>query len=145
MSHSRFTLIELLFVIAILVILISIGFAVGTKTLRKQAEVKTRAEIKILVTACHQYKDRYGNFPDITSNEIPFNFCEHLAKIPVTPSYNGNRYFFIDFKRHNINLNNWTAQDPYEQNYMYKYDHGIINIWSVGLDGENNTEDDISN
>jgi type II secretory pathway pseudopilin PulG len=144
MRKSRFTLVELLFVITILVILISIGFVAGTKVLRKQAKAKTQAEIKILESACYQYKDRYGKFPDISGNKIEFNFCKHLAKIPVTPSFDGDRYFYIDFKRHNINLSGWTAQDPYEQPYMYKYADNKIKIWSVGLD-PNNPSDDISN
>lgn len=145
MAKYKFTLIELMFVVAILVILIGIGFVAGTKTLRSQAKTKTKAEIKILETACHQYMDRYSNFPDISGKEIEFNFCEYLAKIPPIAEYTGDRYFFIDFKRDNINLKNWTAQDPYEQPYMYKYVNGIIKIWSVGLDGVNNTADDISN
>jgi len=133
-----------MFVVAILVILIGIGFVAGTKTLRKQAEIKTKAEIKMLVSACHQYKDRYGAFPDITGNIIEFNFCEHLSKIPVTPGFSGDRRFFIDFKAHNINLENWIAQDPYEQPYKYQYKDNIIKVWSIGLDSVDDG-DDISN
>lgn len=144
MVKYKFTLIELMFVVTILVILISIGFVAGTKTLRKQAYMKTKAEIKMIESACRQYKDRYGNFPDITGSEVEVDFLNHLAKIPDIASFTGDRKMFIDCKKHAINTEGNKILDPYEQVYMYQYAKNKILIWSVGLDGIK-SKDDVTN
>lgn len=136
-----------MFVVAILIILIGIGSSAISKVLRSQAKSKTLAEIKLLESACHQYKDRFGLFPEESGNPVNYNFCEYLSNVKPEDidDYEGVRHMYLDFRKNNINLNNWTALDPYENPYLYQYNHGVIKIWSIGLDGVNNTTDDISN
>ena len=61
-NSKYFTLIELMFVIAILVVLIAISWVAGTKVLRGQTEAKTKAEITLLMSAIEQYKVRFGHY-----------------------------------------------------------------------------------
>ncbi len=135
-----------MFSVAILVILISIGFVAGTKVLRSQANTKTRAEIKMIRSACIQYKDRYNSFPSLSETDIDINFGEFLSKVPPNSGFIGSRPMYIDYKRHNINYDSGTISDPYENPYQYKYDKdkNTILIWSIGLD-ESDPLDDVYN
>lgn len=171
MRKKSFTIIEIMFVVVILVILIGIGFAAGAKVLRKTASAKTAAELKMLQSAIIQYADRWGSdigLPHSNGYNGPLNFCEHLSKVSVYDKWtmtkpdgtvvDSQRPMFIDFKKHNMNISNkdymWCkpsgknpspslAQDPYEQNYIYRNFGGKFEIRSAGLDGTIDTEDDI--
>ncbi|MCM8538813.1 MAG: hypothetical protein NE328_00910 [Lentisphaeraceae bacterium] len=148
-NKLKFTLIELMFVVAILVILIGISWVAGTKVLRNQAKQKTKAEITMLVAAVKQYKDRFGSFPDVQG---PLNFAEYLSKVQPNSGWSGKRPMFVDFKKNNINISpdpdpvtydndnagTTTVQDPYEQDYIYVHDPSLEEtflIYSSGLDG----------
>ena len=147
-NKLKFTLIELMFVVAILVILIGISWVAGTKVLRGQAESKTKAEIKMLVSAMHQYKDRFGSFPDVKGT---LNFGEYLSKVqPNTTGWTSGkpRPMFIDYTKNNINVSNTAYDDPnatetiildpYELEYVYIFDStedDTFLIYSAGLDG----------
>ncbi|MCM8536843.1 MAG: type II secretion system GspH family protein [Lentisphaeraceae bacterium] len=79
-NKKYFTLIELLFVIAILVILIGISWVAGTKVLRNQTIKKTKAEIFLLTDAIRQYKDRFDAYPP-EANDKTLNFAAYLSKM----------------------------------------------------------------
>lgn len=163
-NRRNFTLVELMFVVAILVILIGISWVAGTKVLRSQAKSKTKAEITMLVAAVKQYKDRYGNYPELSGNTVAFNFGQCLSKVLPDGSWldndgnPGKRPMFIDFTKHNINIDNTDyaassagatiVSDPYENAYQWKYDttNDTFKIWSVGLDGDDDdgAGDDVS-
>ena len=157
-NRRNFTLVELMFVVAILVILIGISWVAGTKVLRSQAKSKTKAEIKMLVSAVEQYKERYGVYPpDGGDYDGTLNFAEYLSKVQPGSGWVGKRPMFIDFTKHNINVDPDTGYDdasavstkvldPYEQDYLYKYDSttNTYIIYSVGLDSDPNTDDDVS-
>ena len=151
----KFTLVELMFVVAILVILIGISWVAGTKVLRSQAKQKTKAEIKMLVSAMHQYKERFGSFPPSANYNGPLNFGEYLSKVQPNAGWSsGNRPMFIDFTKNNFNVSitsyddpnagSTTIRDPYEQDYIYIYSHSDepdkFLIYSVGLDGDEETQ-----
>lgn len=142
-SHSKFTLIEIMFVVGILVILIGISWTAGVKVLRQQAKAKTKAEISILNSACEQYKNRFGQYPDTTGNLIDFNFNHHLSDVSYEErsQYIGTRPMYIDCKKHNIHLSGNIVLDPYEQPYKYKFEDHKIKIWSLGLDGVVSVDD----
>lgn len=157
-NRRNFTLVELMFVVAILVILIGISWVAGTKVLRSQAKSKTKAEITMLVAAVKQYKDRFGAYPpnDTSENPYPLSFGQYLSKVKPDGSWTGKRPMFIDFKKHNINVGNddydatsastTKVYDPYENTYLYYYNStdDTFAIWSVGLDGDDDSFDDYS-
>ena len=162
-NKRNFTLVELMFVVAILVILIGISWVAGTKVLRKQAKSKTKAEITMLVSAVKQYKDRFGALPVTSTSKQEIDFGQYLSKVPPNSGWTdangdpGLRPMFIDFNKHNINVSNpdfaganagtTEVRDPYEQPYMYKAESdGTFKIWSTGLDGSDNdgSGDDVS-
>lgn len=158
---KRFTLIELLFVIMILVILIGISMGIGRTILRKSAEAQTKAEIKMISSAIEAYKERWGQLPRSSSNRV--NFIEWLSNIsPYEGEEDGEikttpipRPMFIDCQKSGINVSNdryfWTFEhnitvsDPYEMPYWYRLEGGSFKIISAGIDGKIDTEDDITN
>lgn len=157
-NRRNFTLVELMFVVAILVILIGISWVAGTKVLRSQAKSKTKAEITMLVAAVKQYKDRYGSHPKAGADyDGSLNFGEYLSKVQPNSGWSGKRPMFVDFKKHNINYictsgefdddnaGATTIKDPYENDYIMVYDNteDTFYIYSVGLDGDPNTADDV--
>ena len=156
-NKKYFTLIELLFVIAILVILIGISWVAGTKVLRNQTEKKTKAEIFLLTNAVKQYKDRFGEFPATSDTEV--KFAAYLSKVqPNTAGWSGKRPMFIDYKQadffvgtksgssytidydevdENTVNDDIYALDPYENPYFFRVNtttNSFI-IYSAGLDG----------
>ena len=48
MNKSKFTLIEIMFTVTILIILIGIGMATGSKIMRKSADTQINAELKMI-------------------------------------------------------------------------------------------------
>lgn len=151
LSRRNFTLIELMFVVAILVILIGISWVAGTKVLRSQAKSKTKAEITMLVSAVKQYRDRHGMYPEVKG---ALNFAQYLSKVLPNSGWTGKRPMYIDYKKNNINTDidtyddanagNTLVMDPYEQDYIYVYDStedGTFLIYSAGLDGDETQPD----
>lgn len=161
MRKHNFTLIEIMFVVGILVILIGIGGVAGNKILRKTAETKCKAEIKMLCAAVNQYKTRWGQYPEQSSG-TSLDFAEHLSKVKRV-DYTGpmpipTRPMYIDFRSCDIAVDNseyalinadpTTVLDPYEIGYFYLtnvHDHVAscsasckipesFFIYSVGLD-----------
>lgn len=149
-NKKYFTLIELLFVIAILVILIGISWVAGTKVLRNQTEKKTKAEILLLSHAVKQYKDRWGSYPHAFAGNnkaaAGLDFAHLLSKVlPDTGWSSEKRPMFIDYKQADFFVGTWSgtaatidyskvdhssdcsitdqiyAFDPYENPYMYAY------------------------
>ncbi len=163
---KRFTLIELMFVVMILVILIGIGFVAGTKVLRKQAESKTRAEITMITSAVNQYKDRFGSLPKDSNYNGNLDFPQFLSKVLPDSGWTGKRPMFIGYRKNSMIIgqmvagsvgkqhlvksvdntsppNNLVIGDPYELPYQYKQTDGQFEIFSVGLDGTKGTKDDV--
>ena len=151
MKKNRFTLIEIMFVVGILVILIGIGGIAGSKAIRKQMEVQTKAEITMLKAAVRQYKTRWGEYP-VQTSDTKFSFAEYLSKVsPTSSTWTGVRPMYIDYKSSNMAISNdnynivnaisTKVLDPYEQCYYYLTDNvdGVavrFLIYSVGRDGD---------
>ena len=122
MKIRRFTLMELLFTIAILVIIIGIGLSAGTKVLRKQVEAQRNAEIVMISSAIEQYKLRWNSYPFTASGEI--DFAKQLSPISSKVDMNGDgsvddkdwemRPLWLEQLNHD-----WThIFDPYEEKYQ---------------------------
>jgi len=101
MKKSKFTMIELMFVIAIVVVLMGISWVAGTKVLRAQVKAKTKAEITLISAAVTQYKTRWGSYP----NEAAYrdvDFTDYLSKVKPNSGWTGARPMYIDFKAADI-------------------------------------------
>lgn len=163
-NPKYFTMIELMFVIAILVILVGISWVAGTKVLRGQTEAKTKAEITLLINAIEQYKTRWGGYPNSfsqgnnSSTTYSIDFGEYLSKVLPGSGWSGSkRPMYIDYDSVDIlvsnsnyadpSANSTTVQDPYENAYQYVLTIDAqgaqsIVISSAGLDGDHGTTDD---
>ena len=143
LKKNNYTLTELMFVIAILIIITGIGFVASGKIFRDTAKAQAKAELKMLHAAVKAYKARYGFFPNApntgTSNySSDLNFVEWLSKVPPdNADYTGDkRDMFAPFRASAINLDTdnydssyrgngnstpptTTATDPYENTYKY--------------------------
>ena len=164
MKKSKFTLVELMFVVAVLVILIGLGVSMGSKTLRKSAEQQSKAEIKMIISAVKAYKARYGDLPNSVNGEV--DFAEYFSKVsPHSAWVNSDgtprkREMFIDIHSANFNAVNKSGyeytmsfhgatipqvslNDPYDNTYVYEVSGDVFNVYSVGIDGVKNTSDDV--
>lgn len=166
-KKNKFTLVELMFVVAVLVILIGISWVAGAKVLRNQTVSKTKAEIKIIRSAIMQYSERHNNSipPYSDGYSGPFDIAEWLSAVSPQATWKDAeqinhipRKMFIEAHRHNIKVTvpdyDWTIpsgktisnckiQDPYEQDYIYRRTGNTFKIISPGLDGIIDTEDDV--
>ena len=115
MKKKKFTLIEIMFVVGILVILIGIGGSAANKVLRKQADIQIKAEIKLIQSALAIYKNRYDFYPPMTDTEI-ITCSEYLRQIEVESD--SGRYL-----------------DAYEEPYKYTIEpSGLIKVYSSNQD-----------
>ena len=162
-NSKYFTLIELMFVIAILVVLIAISWVAGTKVLRGQTEAKTKAEITLLMSAIEQYKVRFGHYFQ-QSSDTTLNFGQFMSKVlPTASGWSGsNRPMFIDFEGSDIIVSNSNyaqtgasttiVSDPYENAYVYLASTSVdangnplsYLIYSKGLDAAHGAGDSSS-
>ena len=115
MNKQKFTLIELMFTITILVILIGIGASAANSVMRKSANTQIKAEIKMLESALAIYKTRYDFYPPMTDTEI-ITCSEYLRDVDVD-SRTGRYY------------------DAYEEAYKYIIEpNGQIKVFSTNQD-----------
>lgn len=138
-KRGGFTLIEMLVVLAIIVLLAAM---VGPRILgqRKKADIQsTVGQIGLLESALQQYSLDMRTFP---------NTEEGLIALVKAPS-----------EEEDTEDSNWAGpymsktelpKDPWSNEYQYAYppEHNksdTPDIWSLGPDGEDNTEDDITN
>ena len=151
-NKKYFTLIELLFVVAVLVIIISISWVAGTNVIRKQTVSKTKAEILMLTNAIKQYNTRWGYFPSTIGTGTTLNFANYLSNVLPNSGWTGKRPMYVDFGAADImisdvnlddedNTGPVTVSDPYEQPYIYKVNPSTQSfiIYSLGLDAADNS------
>lgn len=164
-NPKYFTMIELMFVVAILVILVGISWVAGTKVLRGQTEAKTKAEITLLINAIEQYKTRWGSYPyafgATPSDRIgDLDFAHLLSKVLPDSGWSGKRPMYVNYDSSDIIVDNnyddnggsidvtslIKVYDPYENAYKYAYDADTDTyiVYSAGLDGEAETHTDAS-
>ena len=117
-----FTLMELLVVLAILGLLMSL---VGPRVLNQLGGAKTKTaaiQIKDLEQALEMYKLDVGRFPSSEQGLVAL-----VDKPGSAPGWNG------PYLKSDVPL------DPWNREYHYKYpgEHGELDIYSYGQDGDN--------
>ena len=153
LKKNQFTLIELMFVVAVLVILISISWVAGTKIIKEQINRKMQAEVFTLSKVIELYSIRYGSYPDSPA-PAALNFGEKLSDVKPGAGWSGKRVMYIDFRKkgYKVSNNNYddsnasatTVLDPYDNPYLYYFDSAKnkFYVWSVGADGKDDSSDD---
>ena len=85
---SAFTLIEMLTVLAIIVILTGLVISVGVYVHKKAALARATGEVKMLESACENYKADTGSYPrDTTVNSVTDNISPKADFSPAAASY----------------------------------------------------------
>ena len=125
-----FTLLEILLVLAILVILggtVTIYFA---KTQKKAYAKIAKVQIDVAATAFEEYHIEIGSYPTTQQG------IGALSEAPTDA--NTSRWV-------GPYLSKPLPPDPWGRPYQYQSDGDTFHIWSWGIDGQDGTEDDISN
>lgn len=111
MKKNRFTLIEIMFVVTILVILIGIGMVAGSKIMRKSADTQINSELKMIQSAIEVYKVKNQVYPDKD------NIVNEVMDLKVI-TINGSQFI-----------------DPYDEEYKYLIDvNGFMKVYSQSQD-----------
>ena len=151
----------LLFICSILFFLIVCNHLVTSDghMSRINPQLKSKAEITMLVSAVRIYEDHFEDFPKLNSGI--FDFGEHMSKVPVNdPKWKGKRPMFIDYIKNRFEVSNdeyddlnakeTIVYDPFGSPYHYKFikfslDKGnSFEIISAGEDQVFGTADDIN-
>lgn len=144
-----FTLIELLTVVAIIAILASMVIGVSGYASRKADISKARADMEKIKNGLEEYRITYGKYPEGDSNILIQALWIDPQKDPRV-----NRPFLV-MKGWDNPDTAYTIEDPWTHPYCY-YDGLNANaqhnksrfgydLWSLGPDGLDESEDDINN
>lgn len=137
-DRKGFTLIEMLVVLAILVLLMSL---VGPRILksRDKADINTtKSQIGMLEGSLESYALDMRTYPATEQGLLAL--VEKSSDDDSSPSWAGP---YITKSK--------LPKDPWGRDYQYEFPptHGLDetrpDIWSLGPDGEDNTEDDVVN
>jgi len=133
--EAGFTLVEVLLVLVILVVIASLAVT-AYGPVRKQANVKAaRAQIGVFESALGIFQVNIGDYPSTDQG------LESLREAPSdlnNPDDWAGPY-----------LQKAVPKDPWGQPYQYEYpgthDEQMPDIWSMGPDMQNGTDDDVGN
>lgn len=140
MRKNKYTLVEILSVVAIIGILCAIIFGAMGAITNRNAEIKTRAMLKEIEIALNECKLKFGYYPQQATYG---DFAESLIT--------GNTKYAEEFKK-SCNFTSFEIKggkicDAYGAPLRYKSDGKSFFIYSIGRDGEYNdsNEDDAKN
>ena len=134
--RSGFTLMELLLVMAILVILLGLVAPRFLGTQQKANASAAKSQIGLFKSPLEMYALDLNDYPPTDQG---------LAALTEEPSDIAN-----PGRWKGPYLDSGIPKDPWGHDYQYEYppthqDRDFPDIWSVGPDGEEGTEDDIKN
>jgi len=129
------TLIEVLLVLVILVIIASLAVTAYGPMEQKARINASKTQLAGFKTPLQAYKLDLGTYPTTAQG------LEALRAVPSgLPSQNKWNGPYLDSE---VPLDPWG--NPYQYEYPGKQQSDLPDIWSMGPDGINNTEDDIGN
>lgn len=130
---AGFTLIELLLVLAILVVLASMVVTMFGGTQEKALKDAAQGQVGIFKSAINMYKFHTRGFPEDLNGLITKPTDETTAGRWAGP--------YLDASK--------VPLDPWDHEYRFvapgKRNTESFDIWSVGPDGQDGTDDDIGN
>lgn len=131
--RAGFTLIELLLVLIILAIILALVVPTMFGHRERANRLAAQAQIGLLDEALKYYQLDMGDFP---------RGDDGLGALYANPQTNDTRW-------RGPYLEEKALQDPWGQAYRYEWPTQRLNtkpaIWSVGPDGQDGTQDDITN
>lgn len=130
MRKQKYTLVEILSVVAIIAILCGIIFGVSGAIHNRNAEVKTRAMLKQIEIALEECKNKFGYYPSQSSFG---DFAENLITSQSTK-------YVEEFKKScnftSFEINGGNICDAYGEPLQYKSNGKSYTIYSRGQDGK---------
>lgn len=146
-SRSRFTLVEILVVVAVIAVLMGAVVGIADFVSRKNGETRTQAIVEMLRAGLEQYKAKYGYYPPTiqiqTNGYIPFCLDKNSDANGVSDNFNQ----FIDYNQLVQNGRAKKTDDGLYQvldgfgNKIYYRCPGYVNktaydLGSLGIDGK---------
>jgi general secretion pathway protein G len=132
-ERTGFTLIELLLVLAILVVLASMVVTMFSGTQEKALKDAAKGQVGIFKSAVNLYKFHTKNYPSDLSGLTSKPSDANVAKNWAGP--------YLDSGK--------VPLDPWDRDYRFvapgKHNPDTFDVWSVGPDGQDGTDDDIGN
>lgn len=146
-------MIELMTVIAIIMVLAGLGVLSFNYVQNKQKRETARLQIQQIDTALTEYQLDSGVFPngdgsDASTTEV-YRVLSGDLNMSGQPAPNAKVYIpNMNRGSRGYNIENNRIMDPFGNAYRY-LQPGIRNpefdLWSFGVDGQENTDDDITN
>ncbi len=137
-GRSGFTLMELLLVMAILVILLGLVAPRFLNTQKKANIGAAKSQIGLFKSPLEMYAMDMNSYP--TTEQGLLSLLEKPADVENEDQWQGP---YLDSE---------VPKDPWGRDYQYEYppskgnlERDFPNIWSLGPDGEDGSEDDITN
>lgn len=132
-EHAGFTLIELLLVLAILVVLASMVVTMFSGTQDRALKDAAKGQVGIFKSAINMFKYHTRNYPTELNELTTKPSDESIASRWAGPYLDANK----------------IPMDPWDHEYRFvapgKRNAESFDIWSVGPDGQDGTDDDIGN
>ena len=118
-AEGGFTLVEIMVVVVILGLLATLVVANVVPVGDTARETKAKADVCSLADMVRSYRVKNGKFPD---------------SLDVLATKDGRGRSELEY----------LSKDPWDHDYVLRVDGGDFVVLSMGMDGSENTEDDIS-
>ena len=128
-GRAACTLLEVLLVLVILVVLGTMATVAVTGTQDKALRNAARAQCGIFARAIDRYRFEVKQYPDSLEDLIDAPSDSTLAERWAGP--------YLDLKK--------LPLDPWDKEYRYQAEEKSYRVWSTGPDGQDGSDDDISN
>ena len=132
-DRGGFTLMEVLLVLVILVVLASMAVTMFGGTQERALKDAARGQVGIFKSAVDYYHFHTRQYPESLEGLINKPSDSKIAERWSGPYIDGSK----------------VPLDPWDREYKYaapgKHNSGSFDVWSVGPDGQDGSDDDIGN